>query len=53
MITKSIIALSAILVVSTSVSAFAYEAPENRLGDRYPFLEQMYTPVAANTLRTR
>ena len=48
MITKFTLALSALLVVSASASAFAYEAPENKIGDRYPALEQTYRPVATN-----
>jgi hypothetical protein len=53
MITKSTLALSALLVVSASASAFAYEAPENKIGDRYPSLEQTYRTVATNKLGSR
>jgi hypothetical protein len=41
MLSKSIIALSAMLVVGAASSALADEVPENRIADRYPFLEQM------------
>ena len=51
MITKSIIALSALLVMGTASVAFADEDPENKIGDRYPLLEQQYKPVAANKAR--
>jgi hypothetical protein len=53
MLNKTMIAFSAAIVLSTAATAFAYEDPENKIGDRYPFLEQRYTPVAANTLRSR
>ena len=39
--TKTKIALSALLVVGLTSAALAAEDPEARLGDRYPFLEQM------------
>ena len=38
---KSILALAAIVVGTTS-AAFASEAPENKIGDKYPLLEQTY-----------
>jgi hypothetical protein len=38
---KTMIALTA--AVAFGSSAVAYEDPENRLGDRYPFLEQKYS----------
>jgi hypothetical protein len=37
---KTMIALSALALLGTTSAAFAIEDPENRLGDRYPFLEQ-------------
>ena len=43
---KIISALSVVAVLGSATAAFAYEAPENKLGDRYPFLEQQYRPVA-------
>lgn len=42
MLTKSKIALSALLVVGFASAALAGETPENRIGDRYPLLEQTY-----------
>jgi len=51
MITKSIIALSALLVMSSASIAFTDEEPENKIGDRYPLLEQQYKPVVANKTR--
>lgn len=38
MLTK--IVLSALLVVGFASNVLANEAPENKIGDRYPFLEQ-------------
>ncbi len=40
MLTKSKIALSTLLVVGFASAALAAEVPENKIGDRYPFLEQ-------------
>lgn len=40
MLTKTKIALSALLVVGFASAAFANEVPENKIGDRYPLLEQ-------------
>ena len=48
MFTKSILACAAAVVVSSATAVFAYEDPENKLGDRYPFLEQAYQPTAAS-----
>ena len=41
---KTIIALTAatVLASASASAAFAYEDPENKIGDRYPFLEQTY-----------
>ena len=47
---KKIIFAAAAIAISAS-AAVAYEDPENKIGDRYPFLEQRYTPVAATALR--
>jgi hypothetical protein len=43
---KTLIALSAMALLGTVSAASAYEAPENKLGDRFPFLERTYAPVA-------
>ena len=43
MFNKSMIALTAAIAFGSVSSAFAYEDPENKLGDRYPFLEQRYS----------
>jgi hypothetical protein len=48
MLNKTMIMLTAAVVLSSASAAFAYEDPENRLGDRYPFLEQAYQPSQAN-----
>jgi hypothetical protein len=48
MMTKTKLALSALLVVSFASAALA-DVPENKIGDRYPFLEQtIQQPVGAN-----
>lgn len=47
MLNKTMIALSATLVLGAASSAFAYDAPEHKIGDRYPLLEQTYRPVMA------
>lgn len=52
MLNKTIIGIVAGVIFGSASAAVAYEDPENRLSDRYPFLEQKYTPVAANTLRS-
>lgn len=44
MLNKTIIALTAATVLASASAAFAYDAPENRIGDRYPLLEQGYQP---------
>jgi hypothetical protein len=41
MLSKTKIVLSALLVVGFTSAALAAEDPEARVGDRYPFLEQM------------
>ncbi len=40
MLTKTKIALSTLLVVGFAAAALAGEVPENKIGDRYPALEQ-------------
>ena len=52
MLNKTMIAITAGVILSSASAAFAYEDPENKIGDRYPFLEQRYTPVAATALRS-
>jgi hypothetical protein len=49
MLTKTKIALSAFLVVGFASAALANIAPENKIGDRYPLLEQavQQQPAAA------
>jgi hypothetical protein len=42
MLTKTKIALSALLVVGFASAAMANERVENRIGDKYPFLEQIH-----------
>jgi hypothetical protein len=42
MLTKTKIALSALLVVGFASAALANEPVENRIGDKYPLLEQAY-----------
>lgn len=42
MLTKTKIALSALLVVGFASAALAHEEPTNRIGDRYPLLERTY-----------
>jgi hypothetical protein len=51
MLYKTMIGITAGVILSSASVAFAYEDPENKIGDRYPFLEQRYTPAAATTLR--
>jgi hypothetical protein len=51
MLYKTMMGITAAVVLSSASAAVAYEDPENKIGDRYPFLEQRYTPVAATTLR--
>ncbi|HYM35708.1 MAG TPA: hypothetical protein VET48_09955 [Steroidobacteraceae bacterium] len=47
MLNKTVIALTAATVLVSASAAFAYEDLENRIGDRYPFLEQTYAPISA------
>ena len=50
MLNKTIIALTTATVVASASAAFAYEDPENKIGDRYPFLEQTYQSNAPSRL---
>lgn len=43
MFNKTMIALAATAALSSISATFAYEDPENKIGDRYPFLEQRYS----------
>lgn len=45
MFTKTTIVLSAVLAFGVASAALAAEAPESKIGDRYPFLEQTYLPL--------
>jgi len=52
MLTKTMIALSTVLVLGAASAAFANEDPENMIGDRYPALEQaakQSVPTATTT----
>ena len=51
MFTKRAITLAALLIAGATSAAFAYEDPENKIGDRYPSLEQQYQPVASKAVR--
>ena len=51
MFTKRTITLAALLIAGVSSAAFAYEDPENKIGDRYPLLEQQYQPISTNNVR--
>ena len=53
MLNKTMITLTAAIVLGSVSAAFAYEDIENRLGDRYPFLEQVYQPIMASRLASR
>lgn len=46
---KTLIALSAAALISSVSASLAYEAPEDKLGDRFQFLEQTYKPTTART----
>jgi len=41
---KTLLALAAVSVVGCASTAFA-EDPDNKIGDKYPLLEQRYAPV--------
>ncbi len=47
MLNKTLIGLSALAVLGSVSTVFAYETPENKIGDRYPFLEQTYKPTTS------
>ena len=45
MLNKTIIVLTSVLTFGSVSASFAYEDPENKIGDRYPFLEQRDSAV--------
>src|SRR3974377_1618962 len=47
MFAKSTVALAALALAGSISAASAYEDPAYRIGDRYPFLAQGYTPKKA------
>lgn len=53
MLNKTMIAITAALILGSASTAFSNEDPENRIGDRYPLLERISTPVAATRLGNR
>jgi hypothetical protein len=53
MFTTKTITLAALLIAGATVTAAAYEDLENRIGDRYPFLEQQYAPVATGKVAAK
>jgi hypothetical protein len=53
MFTTKTLTLAALLIAGGSTIAVAYEDPENKIGDRYPSLEQRYTPVAPSSVATK
>ena len=50
MFSNSVITLAALLLAGATSAAFGYEDPENKIGDRYPFLEQQYQPTASKAV---
>jgi hypothetical protein len=50
---KTLIALTAAIAFGSVSSAFAYEDPENKIGDRYPFLEQKYSYEGSRAVNAR
>ncbi len=52
MFTKSVLTLAALLLAGVTTAAFADEVQENKIGDRYPFLEQQYQPTSAKAARS-
>jgi hypothetical protein len=50
---KSVIALTAAVVFGSLSAAFAYEDPENRIGDRYPSLEPTVAAKVLNVSQNR
>ncbi len=53
MLNKTMITLTAAVVLGSVSAAFAYEDIENRLSDRYPFLDQVYQPISGSRLAVR
>ncbi len=47
---KTLIALSAAALIGSVSASLAYEAPEDKLGDRFQSLEQTYKPTTARTV---
>ena len=50
MFSKTITMLAAITIVGTASGAFAYDDPDNRIGDRYPWLDASSRSVAARNI---
>ena len=53
MLYKTMIGITAGVILSSASAAFAYEDPENRIGDRYPRLEQKYQPISVSRSTAR
>jgi hypothetical protein len=53
MLNKTMIAVAAGVIFSSASTAIAYEDPENKIGDRYPLLEQRYEPISGNRSAAR
>ena len=53
MLNKTKIGIAAAVILSSASAAFAYEDPENKIGDRYPRLEQKYQPISGNRSAAR
>ena len=45
--------LNKTMIAVAAGAAFAYEDPENKIGDRYPRLEQKYEPISGNRSAAR
>jgi hypothetical protein len=39
---RIILSFAAVVVIGTTSAAFSYEDPDNKIGDRYPLLEETY-----------
>ena len=53
MLNKTLLAIAAVLALGAASPSFGYEAPENKLGDRYPALEQTYRPIQVGKVANR
>ena len=53
MLNKTVIAITAGVIFGSASAAIAYEDPENKIGDRYPRLEQRYEPISGNRSAAR